>query len=81
MVLVCTDETHAVQAMELLRAAGAREVRRGATSVPGEYRVAEGVRPEACGTTEPGSAGHVTPVTRETVSVEQAAVLPSPSAS
>src|SRR6185312_5925565 len=82
MVLVSTDETHAGQAIDLLRAAGARDVRRGATSVPGEYRMAEGVRPEAYGTTEPGSAGEVTPVARETVSAEEAAVVPpSPTAS
>jgi hypothetical protein len=78
MVLVSTDETHAAQAIDLLRAAGARDVRRGATSVPGEYRMAEGVRPEAYGTTEPGSAGEVRPVTRETVSPQPAAVALSP---
>jgi len=79
LVLVSTDETHASQAMDLLRAAGARDVRRGAASVPGEYRMAEGVRPEAYGTTEPGSAGEVRPVTRETVSPEPTAVvLPPP---
>ena len=81
-VVVSTDETHAAQAIDLLRTAGARDVRRGAASVPGEYRMAEGVRPEAYGTTEPGSAGEVRPVTRETVSAEPAAViLPPPSES
>ncbi|MFI5267532.1 MAG: hypothetical protein ACHQ7M_09170 [Chloroflexota bacterium] len=50
VVTVHTDETHAVRAADILRAAGATDVRRGASSVADEFRTVESVQPEAYGT-------------------------------
>jgi hypothetical protein len=50
-VTVHTDETHALRASDIMRAAGAIDVRRGAGSVSEEFRTTEDVRPEAYGTT------------------------------
>jgi len=50
VVTVHTDETHAVRAADLLRAAGAYDVRRGASSVADEFRTTEAVQPETYGT-------------------------------
>jgi hypothetical protein len=49
LVSVHTDESHAGRAAEIMRAAGAFEVRRGASSVPDEFRTAETVAPETYG--------------------------------
>jgi len=51
LVTVHTDETHATRAADILRAAGAMEVRRGASSVSDEFRTGETVQPETYGTT------------------------------
>jgi hypothetical protein len=51
VVTVHTDETHAVRAGDILRAAGAVDVRRGASSVADEFRTVESVQPETYGTT------------------------------
>ncbi|HVA24804.1 MAG TPA: hypothetical protein VMW62_10450 [Chloroflexota bacterium] len=51
VVTVHTDETHAVRAADILRAAGASDVRRGASSVAEEFRTVESVQPEMYGTT------------------------------
>ena len=51
VVTVHTDETHAVRAADILRAAGAMDVRRGASSVADEFRTVESVQPETYGTT------------------------------
>ena len=51
LVTVHTDETHATRAGDILRAAGATDVRRGASSVTDEFRTVEAVRPETYGTT------------------------------
>jgi len=51
VVTVHTDETHAAKAGDILRAAGATDVRRGASSVADEFRTMESVQPETYGTT------------------------------
>ena len=51
LVTVHTDETHATRAGDILRTAGATDVRRGASSVTDEFRTVEAVRPETYGTT------------------------------
>jgi hypothetical protein len=50
-VTVHTDETHANRAADILRSAGASDVRRGASSLPDEFRTVESVQPETYGTT------------------------------
>lgn len=50
MVAVHTDETHAVRASDIMRAAGAVDVRRGAGSIADEFRTTEAVQPETYGT-------------------------------
>jgi hypothetical protein len=47
LVTVHTDETHAGRAADILRSAGALDVRRGASSVMDEFRTDESVQPEA----------------------------------
>lgn len=49
IVAVHTDETHSARASDILRAAGARDVRRGASSVPGEFQTLQTVQPETYG--------------------------------
>lgn len=51
IVTVHTDETHASRAADILHAAGALDVRRGASSVADEFRTGESVRPETYATT------------------------------
>lgn len=51
VVTVHTDETHAAKASDILRAAGAWDVRRGASSVSDEFRTTESVMPETYGST------------------------------
>ncbi|HLG71227.1 MAG TPA: hypothetical protein VK009_12445 [Chloroflexota bacterium] len=53
MVTCYTDETHAARASDILRAAGAIDVRRGASSVMDEFRTEETVQPEAYASTPP----------------------------
>jgi|SRR5579862_5502265 len=48
---VHTDEVHADRAAEIMRADGAVEVRRGASSMADEFRTIETVQPESYGTT------------------------------
>ncbi|MHB8621075.1 MAG: hypothetical protein ACYDAG_16140 [Chloroflexota bacterium] len=48
-VAVHTDEAHSGRAMDILRAAGAIDVRRGASSIPDEFRTMENVQPESYG--------------------------------
>jgi len=50
VVTVHTDEAHAPKAMDLLKSAGATDVRRGASSVSDEFRTGEEVQPETYGT-------------------------------
>jgi hypothetical protein len=50
IVTVHTDETHSGRAGDIMRAAGAMDVRRGASSVADEFRTAEAVQPEMYGT-------------------------------
>lgn len=52
LVAVSTDEAHAPAAGDLLRAAGAIELRRGACSVMDEFRTVENVQPETYGRAE-----------------------------
>lgn len=52
-VTVHTDETHANKAADILTAAGAWDVRRGAGSSADEFRTAESVQPEAYGAAVP----------------------------
>lgn len=49
LVAVHTDETHSARASDIMRMAGARDVRRGASSVPGEFQTLQTVQPEAYG--------------------------------
>jgi hypothetical protein len=49
MIAVHTDETHSGRAVEIMRAAGAWDVRRGASSVPGEFQTLQTVEPETYG--------------------------------
>jgi len=51
VVTVHTDETHSNRAADILRAAGASDVRRGASSVTDEFRTVEAVQPETYGST------------------------------
>jgi hypothetical protein len=51
IVTVHTDETHAVRAGDILRTAGAMDVRRGASSMADEFRTVESVQPETYGST------------------------------
>lgn len=52
IVSVWTDEAHARKTMDLLRDAGAWDVRRGASSLPEEFRTAETICPEPYGVAE-----------------------------
>ncbi len=54
ILAVSTDEAHAGEAAELLRADGAWDVRRGARSVPDEFRTVQTVEPEPYGQTAAG---------------------------
>jgi hypothetical protein len=51
VVTVHTDETHSNKAADILRSAGAIDVRRGASSIADEFRTSEAVQPEVYGTT------------------------------
>jgi len=51
VVTVDTDETHAARAADIMRAAGGRDIRRGASSVMDEFRTTEAVQPEIFGST------------------------------
>jgi hypothetical protein len=71
IVAVHTDEAHSASAADIMRAAGAWDVRRGAGSVPGEFQTLQTVQPE--------SYGRPATITREPV--EAPAGQPEPAGS